>query len=697
IRTDVHNYNFTEEDTFDLALMEESFKSSKFINKQLSRKQTKQNGYPALDVKYSHKNGSVSIVKYVIQGPHYYTLIAHGKKEHPKMLDFLNSFTITPYHYGNSEKRIDTSLSFTVTTPVFPEENKMPLQGSFAERYEDEEEALVERGIYKNKLIVNDTTGEKIYVSYYKPPKYNNNMDSSRLNSIDRSKASWIIKNKRKYELPNKIRVWEYAQMDTGSSRFIWNKLYYKDGIEYLIRTQSDTLSEPSTFLTGFFETFLPADTARDLHFNVKKSTLFFNDFFSKDSIAYKKAIKNINMAEFDGTDLPLMQKAINSLTWKEKKYIDIKKQFISKLSDVPGKASAEYLKQLYYSAGDTVELQYVALESLLRQKTPYAYTTFKNIMLNEPPVLNVAGSFLSPAPPVSFSNNSNNNIRLSNGVFIDNLRDSLQLTATIFKDLLPLIDLDDYKLPLLQLLGTLVDSGFIEAGDYKMYLPNLLPEARQQLKKQIIAEKNKSIRKAQADETNTYEYNRYMVDQGNNLLSLYASLLLPFWDTNENVPVFFQQLLSSSDNRLKYNTALLLLRKGKPVPDSVLQQLAVSDKYQYDLYNDLRKFGKNDFYKNFNATELAKSRLISSASMYYVFDSIQFLDKLPVTYKGKKGFIYFFKYKQRRDDNNWKLASSGLMPINLATDKTPDNNSREENFTQVSATKLNNDEPLKQ
>ncbi|MFN2439841.1 MAG: hypothetical protein ABR503_11630, partial [Chitinophagaceae bacterium] len=76
---------------------------------------------------------------------------------------------------------------------------------------------------------------------------------------------------------------------------------------------------------------------------------------------------------------------------------------------------------------------------------------------------------------------------------------------------------------------------------------------------------------------------------------------------------------------------------------------------------------------------------------------SIQFLDKLPLTYKGKKGFIYFFKYKQRKDDNNWKLATSGLMPVNLATDKTPDNSSREENFTQFSVTKINNEEPLQQ
>ena len=44
IRTDIHNYSFVEEDSFDLNLMEESFAASDFIDKQISRKQTKWNG-----------------------------------------------------------------------------------------------------------------------------------------------------------------------------------------------------------------------------------------------------------------------------------------------------------------------------------------------------------------------------------------------------------------------------------------------------------------------------------------------------------------------------------------------------------------------------------------------------------------------------------------------------------------------------
>jgi hypothetical protein len=80
IRTDIHNYRFAEEDTFDLALMDESFGSADYIEKNISRKLHVYKGYPALDCKYIHKDGSTILTRFLIQGPHYYTLVAHGKK-----------------------------------------------------------------------------------------------------------------------------------------------------------------------------------------------------------------------------------------------------------------------------------------------------------------------------------------------------------------------------------------------------------------------------------------------------------------------------------------------------------------------------------------------------------------------------------------------------------------------------------------
>ena len=114
-------------------------------------------------------------------------------------------------------------------------------------------------------------------------------------------------------------------------------------------------------------------------------------------------------------------------------------------------------MKDVYYAAGDTVDFQYTALSALLHQQTAYAYQVFKDIMVNEPPILDVNNSNAS-AYKAAGSNRSysaykysssqygyddDNDFRGQN--FLDNLSDSLQLTATIFKDLLPLINIHDY------------------------------------------------------------------------------------------------------------------------------------------------------------------------------------------------------------------------------------------------------------
>src|SRR4029078_1787418 len=162
--------------------------------------------------------------------------------------------------------------------------------------------------------------------------------------------------------------------------------------------------------------------------------------------------------------------------------------------------------------------------------------------------------------------------------------------------------------------------------------------EAKQSLKKQIISEKNKSIEQAQnddADNSNLYNYRVKNDDNGNNELSLYATLLMPFWDKNPSVPSFINQLLKSDDKKLKYTTALLLLRNHKPVPDTLLNYFAASDNYRYELYSDLNRSKLSRLFSSSFNTQLAlaKSKLFDISNNYNQPDSVVYLDKLPVQF----------------------------------------------------------------
>ncbi|MEO7394133.1 MAG: TraB/GumN family protein, partial [Chitinophagaceae bacterium] len=219
VKTDINNYRFVEEDSFDLGLMNESFMTSAFIDSQYSRLQATYKGYPALECKFRDKEGGILLTRFIIQGSHYYTVIARGKKEISQMTKFLNSFEIKPFVYKEAKQQKDTSFYYTVTTPVFPEEKTikidMPQNNYYGDNTEEEtsEDDLLESGAYRNKIISNDTTGEKIFVSFLRSPRYYYSKDSTLFdNEKQRTKSgdnSWITRLKKKTILPDKTKVWE--------------------------------------------------------------------------------------------------------------------------------------------------------------------------------------------------------------------------------------------------------------------------------------------------------------------------------------------------------------------------------------------------------------------------------------------------------------------------------------------------------
>ena len=79
---------------------------------------------------------------------------------------------------------------------------------------------------------------------------------------------------------------------------------------------------------------------------------------------------------------------------WEQKKYLNTKKELISKLGEIKTQAAADYLRELYYSLGDTVQLVYPVLQGLLAHRNDYAYELFRTIIANEPPVLDFSSDY---------------------------------------------------------------------------------------------------------------------------------------------------------------------------------------------------------------------------------------------------------------------------------------------------------------
>jgi uncharacterized protein YbaP (TraB family) len=715
MKANLHNYTFIEEDSFELNLMDESYGYSDFIDKQLSHHFTTVNGYPALESKFKHKDGSFSSVKYVIQGPVYYAAIASYKRDNPNTQRFLQSFSITPYIYPAPTSHTDTTLSVTVTSPIYTEPDKKRESAGMEELLQlsngtaDDDQDDDNLPTFSTRLVGNDTIGEKILVTHFKVPPYAYKKDSATLWK-NAAVASWlndstfIIKQNNIYRLPNGMQCRDIQLTDTNSGRLLIAKLFYNNGHFFSISTLTDTLSKQSALLSNFFSTFKPVDTLKGESLFTKKTDRFMKDLFSKDSLAVKRARKSIYQIGFDSSDVPLIKKAIDSLNWKMKDYLVLKRYFIESLGRLKDSSITAYLQKLYWKVKDTADWQPAILNALLNQRTKASFVAFKDLVLQEPPIMDEEYSYAraprlnvayTDVTTVTRSGKKSNYYGRWSPLF-----DTLSLTKEVFPDLLQLMNIDDYESDVMNLLETMVDSGYLKAADYETSFPKLYLEAKQLLKKQLAKENKATMEMAirkEAPIVSPYandEDDNAISDAGNTALDQYAILLLPFYTKNPGVKSFFEQLQTTQDRRLRYNTFLLLLRNKYKVPDSLFIQYASEDLYRSELYTDLETLKMLDKFPKQYKTQLdiARSLVAKPLDNYDKLDTLIYLDKLPVAYENKKGFVYFFKYKRMRDDIIWNIATVGMQP-----EKPDAIDIENDDFTSVEEDrKLDNDKPVK-
>ncbi len=650
----VYNFKFLEEDSFDLKLIEESFRSPDFFDRQLQRKLNYWQGYPCLDVKELMKDGSVITARYIIRGPDYYTVAVRSKNIKNDFADFFNSFRFTPYKYTSKNEYTDTFLRFSVTTPVAPE-----LDEAYRAKLEKVTADIAINNPYsnynsywpksRNALFSSDSTGEAIGVSIQQYPQYYTVKDSAKFWANEVAdyydENDLALASKDSFLLTNGVRGYRFSLRYTGSSRVINRMILLNGNYMYSIVTLSDTLNIQSGFINQFFSSFAPQENKDGKNIFADNLDHFFNDLFSKDSATHSIAQQKISNIYYGEKGAPKIVAAIKNLP-AGKDYIQSKTKLIAELGyikDSTKKVIVNYLKKIYESAGDTSIFQNEVMKALARHKSQEAIKLFKELILQDPPF---------------FDNNYN-----YSGMFI-NLADSLKLAAMLYPELLQLASVDDYKKPVISLLVTLVDSGFIKPAQLENYYSKIYFDAKIELKKQQ-GKDEKKISEDKNDNNEDEPQRTYSINDASNDINNYAILLMPFYDSNANVPKFFEKLLLSKDDALRLNTVEILLRNNKPVPDSTIHWFAQKDLWRAKLYKSLKSINKlNRFSAKYNnQVDIARSVLITDKKNGV--DSIALLTKYFTTYKSKKGWVYFFKYRLKKGDD-WKIGISGLQPENI-------------------------------
>jgi uncharacterized protein YbaP (TraB family) len=659
LKKSVYNYNFLEADSFDLALIETSFSNSEQFEKQLSRQPTTINGFPALLVKEKLKDGSVVDAAFIIRGPHYYVLAKSSKGKTVAADNFYRSLKWEPFVYDIARNYEDSFLHVVMKTPVVPEldEGIRTIVEKTAEDAANGNNASGYMTYWKkvlNGAFRDPNTGEMVSVQVQEYPRYFYVKDSSKfwqaeLDDYLNKKDMVLYQPESFFNKDNSFSGIRFSIRDTGSSRSIRRMVILKGKYMFTVSTVTDTLSKDSDFTSAVFNSIQPHKNAlpEDLYSN--KLSLFYNDLFSKDSALHKRAQQSISNIYFGPKGINELYRAINRLSITDKDYFDSKAKLIAELGyidDTTSNVIPGYLKKIYERTGDTSLFQNEAMMALARLKTKGSFSVLKQLMLLDPPI---------------FEDNSDYS------TFFGQMLDTLKLSAGLYPEILQLSPLSDYKEHILDLLVKLVDSGYVKAADYTGYFPVIFLDAKVAWKKQQGKEEKileAEIKKTgEADDDPEREYNSPGTNS-NSGLNDYAVLLMPFYDSNKNVKQYFSRLLTSREDVVRMNAAVLLLRNNKPVADSIFNQLAAKDKYRGLLFTKLEQAGRLDqFPKQYKSQlQLARSYMVMEND-YDKMDSVAFLKKKNASVKGKTGQLYFFKYRVKSTDD-WKIGMSGMQPL---------------------------------
>ncbi len=403
VKKNINSYRFIEEDTFDLSLIEESVKGSDIIAKQTSRKFDKLKGYTTLDILFNLKDGGILKAKAIIKGAAYYLLTARSKDAKNNFSKFFNGFSFTSYNYGKSETFIDSSLKFSVSTPVKPNidtslyslEERM-LYNPVIQRSNEVYNNVAKT---RNAVFESDLTGESIQVTVAALPKYYYKKDSL----FWENEIGWkylkedMTLTQKEYFTNTKDSVfgYRYTLLDTNTNRKIKALATVKGNTLYKVLTLTDNLDTESSFITTFFNSFKPLAESNGYTVFNSKAPLFLNDFFSTDSVTKKTAREALPFIVFSGNDLSSIQKAVLKLHPDSSNYLESKSRFITAIGRITDTININdrvvYLKQLYDAGADTSSITNAVVMSLAQIQTAASYHHLKNILVQSPVVFETA------------------------------------------------------------------------------------------------------------------------------------------------------------------------------------------------------------------------------------------------------------------------------------------------------------------
>jgi hypothetical protein len=611
---------FMEEDTFELNHISRYFTDQFDYEIESTEYGTTQDYsfYSTL----AHKEDDRDLyLKALAVGNQYYLLVAQTDDKEAAT-KFLSSMKFNEYRFNRPfEVKQDSARFFSVNTNVKP-----PADVSYYNFYrtesEDDDSHLEET---KTAAYYNKESDETIYARMYKYHKYYYEEEIDTIWSEYQKQATqktFFVRNEKK-EVKDNVYSYEVEVGDTSSGRNILIKHYLKNGALYSLFTENDYRKPRSKFIDQFYSTFTPWDTIIGTPVLQNKVSMFLDDLVSEDSTTREAAYNSFDKIAFDDEDAPKLIKAY-AQNMGGKHGLENRASIISDLAFLEHPSVVPFLVKTYKEIGDSAQFQMPILKALASQKTKKSSRAFATQIIEETPL----------------SDNKDAIERLFYPFY-----DSLKVAKEIYPDVLMLTALPEYKVPVYQLLATLIDSGLIKPKVYKKYLKQLSWEANNEIKRQKGSEAYQTADFYKEESRRTlYNYNE--------LLEYYTVLLQPY-SSKTKAKKFFERAQTVNSPGFKIDVAIEKVKGGQKLPTETWTDIVSNRNDRIVLYQRLKKIDKLELFPDAqkNHDTLAIALYAQKAQVNQYKDSLVFVTKHYVNDSKDSGYLYFYKTKEKNDD----------------------------------------------
>ncbi len=617
-KTTLNDLNFIEEDTFELKQIQKRIyqdlelkpKYNSFDKKSLTSKAV-----------WDSVTGQDLYLKTVIKRGDYYLM---GVRTTSEILaeEYFNSFKISEVSYPEVFKKvIDTAMHFSTVTSIDPPKFVENSNHQFSNKKKTKAYSP-----YSKKTVYQNKNNEAIEVELTKSHDY---LTFSNIDSIwvlrkkQYSDKHFVIQNEQAKTSVDGSHELQFVITDTASTRGILIKNVIRGGLFYQLKTVVDTLSEPSPFVSAFFDNFKPVGKPLGRDLLEDKTADFFAALRENDSIV----LKGYRYLLFDERHIDSLTYYISKFSFDEDKK-HIQSYLIKQLGVLPQEEVITFLTDFYAKSYNNSSAQINILQSLASKKTEASAGLFLQLMTQDLPLVSNTAEIKSIFKPYE---------------------DSLELARRLYPELLKYSSITEYKAPIFSLLAQLKKEDLIKSVNYKKYKGQLLNDAKILLKRHLGEQNNKELKTRQANYTRL---------RNNKILNDYVVLLYPFAGERE-MAQFFNRLLLVKDPEIRSTYVTLLASDGKSIPSAVINSMAYDINSRLLLYTKLVRKGKSELFPHQYGSEqyLAEALIYKDRRFDRNKDEVIYLGDRSLNYKNSPYTAYYFKTKNSQDyHKNFKI-----------------------------------------